>query len=700
MSCLTPRGDSYLTTCSGREGRWQQQVFQRPVVMSAGAPHLKPILLVPIRVRQATDGGSRPGIPNPIPPGLYESVHGAGTPARTGPVPPLAYFCIRTLVNYADQVHSVGSHRIRCQPEVLRALSPSAFGDINVAARCLCKLDPRLWSIIAQVYSDLPRGLQNYHIPLGDIHLPLLQAIPSTPSFALITVLSLARCVKDETSHALKSLHGLCALDLSQTPISHLGIRHFAPTTTSKPSDPRYGTRGLRILRLCNCPGITDQVIGAVSDFPLLAILGSYHLQPYYRTTHAEIDLRGTSCSQDLSSGVFRRSKKNQRNLFQCSLQDALQRLRDSNTRNTLFSHPDPFVIHVNTEFHPRWPQRPDRQKFTPSSTTSIYERSCSSQDSHIIKAERELREWIRSMLGDASNETRISEITDFVMRRWEYNPERLGLDGRNDSDLGYLWEEDDSIDSWDEDSFTESRAHFCGYEVDGDLAEELWEMVEGAWEEHKTAMRFYGLDSRAPKTMICHCKELRGTAISVAETMPTDRYLMLVRDPPPWDSVYGPDAPPPRKIRLMAKPSLSNSSNLNPDRSSVRARKSTREVLSMITQRKDLPTTTTTPSPAPTPTVSTNPFRKDSGSARGGLKDPHRMHGNSVQDGNSESVPEGSTPKRMKSISQIPVPPRPTPPAKPQSHKSKSGTGFGIVTKRSGKLKQATLLDMLGKRT
>jgi len=246
--------------------------------MSAGAPHLKPIVLVPVRHRLTTDGDTTSTVPNPIPRGLYESGHSTDASARKGAgVPPLAYFCIRILVDYPDQIHSLGSHRIRCQPQVLRALSPSAFGDIDAPARCLCKLDPRLWSVIAQVYSDLPKELRNYHIPLGDRHLPLLQAIPSTPSFALITVLNLARCVSDETSHALKSLHALCALDLSQTTISHLGIRHFAPAIASEPSDTRNGTRGLRILRLCNCREITNQVIGAVSNFQLLTILGSYH---------------------------------------------------------------------------------------------------------------------------------------------------------------------------------------------------------------------------------------------------------------------------------------------------------------------------------------------------------------------------------------------------------------------------------------
>jgi len=247
--------------------------------MSPSVSHPKPIVLVPIRARQAADETSRSRIPNSIPLGLYESGHGAGASIRACPepsIPPLAYFCIRTLLNYADQVHGFGSHRIRCQPRVLRALSPPTFDDLDAPIRCLCKLDPRLWSIIAQVYSDLPKGLQNYYIPLSDRYLPLLQAIPSTPSFVLITVLNLAGSVSDETSHALKSLHGLCALDISQTSISHLGIRHFAPTITTKPSDPRLGTRGLRILRLCNCPKITNQVIDAVSNFPLLAILGSH----------------------------------------------------------------------------------------------------------------------------------------------------------------------------------------------------------------------------------------------------------------------------------------------------------------------------------------------------------------------------------------------------------------------------------------
>jgi hypothetical protein len=245
--------------------------------MSASGLNLKPILLFPVRPRQAADTSSASRIPSRIPVGLYESVHGTRAPTQPkGPIPPLAYFCIRTLINYPDQVYPISSHRIRCQPEVLSALSPSTFIGINTIIDCLCKLDPRIWSILVQVYSGLPYGLQDYYTPLGDKHLPLLQAIPPTPSFALITVLNLAGRVSDKESHALKFLHGLCALDISDTSISHLGILHFAPAVSTEQSDQLYGTRGLRILRLNNCRKITNQVINALTGFPLLAILGLY----------------------------------------------------------------------------------------------------------------------------------------------------------------------------------------------------------------------------------------------------------------------------------------------------------------------------------------------------------------------------------------------------------------------------------------
>ena len=319
------------------------------------------------------------------------------------------------------------------------------------------------------------------------------------------------------------------------------------------------------------------------------------------------------------------------------------------------------------------------------------------------MEAERGLRKWISSMLDDAGNETRISEITSFVMQRWEYNPTGPESDGGCDSDFLFPPEEEDPIDSWDEGSSTTSRLYFCGYEVNEDLEDRVSRMVENAREEHESAVRFYGLDSRAPKTAICHCKILRCTTTSPAETMPTDRYLMLIRDPPRWDSVYGPNAPPPRRVKLTTKPSLSNSSNLTRDRSSVRAKKSTQEMLDMIIQRKDLPTAPTSLPHDSTPTVGRNPFRKDpnSDSAHRRLKDLHRGLGDSTRGGNPDSVPYGPTPKRMKSISQIPVPPQPTPQgATSHSQRMKHGAGPGMTPKEAGRLKQTTLLGMFGKRT
>ena len=406
-------------------------------------------------------------------------------------------------------------------------------------------------------------------------------------------------------------------------------------------------------------------------------------------------DIRGTDCTYNLDSGAFRRSKKCQRDLFQCSLQDALRNLRDSDSRNILFSHPDPFVIHVNAQFHPFLPQRPDRPKLapTPCATPSIQQRLHLHQDPLITKAEQELREWIHSVLGHAANEPRISQIADFIVQHWRYDPEGTESNGGCDMDSNFPWEGPDEINSWDEEDLTESNIKFCGYKVGVEVLERVRELVNRALEEHESAIRFYGLDSRAPKAAFCHCRKLQIVATSPAESMLPDRYHMLIRDPPPWDAVYGPDVPLPRKIRPGIQPSLSESSHLNPGRSSARAKKSVQQVLGMIMQRS-LPTTITTPSLSPTPTVSKNPFGKNS---TRGLKDLHWRQG-----GSPDCVPDSPAPKRMKSISQIPVPPRPTPPTMSQSARAKdSNDGPScIVPKKYGNLKQATLLEVFGKRT
>jgi hypothetical protein len=369
-----------------------------------------------------------------------------------------------------------------------------------------------------------------------------------------------------------------------------------------------------------------------------------------------------------------------------------------------LFSHPDPFVLHINTEFHPPWPQPPDRTGPAPAlpTYTSIQPRFHLLQESRIVKAERELREWICSMLGDAANEIRISTIAGFVMKRWEYDPQWPELDEICDSNTSRPWGNDGSIDSWDEGNSTGPRVCFSGYGVNEDLVEKVWELVDEVREEHESATRFYGFSSRGPKTVVCHCRELRGGATSPAQTIPIDLHLMLLRDPPPWDSIYGLNALPPPRVRFRPRPSLSDSSNHNPDRSSIRAKKFTQDVFDMIIQRKSLPVTTTSPFLDPTPIVGSNPFRKGSsgGLPCGKLKGLRPEPEDSERDGDSDFAPAGPTSKRLKSISQIPIPPWPTPAVASQSEKAKNGGSFGPSSKKPGKLKQTTLLGVFGKRS
>jgi hypothetical protein len=114
-------------------------------------------------------------------------------------VPSLAYFALKTLFEYPEQIHFLGSIRLRYQSplsplsyNVLRELIP--FYDPNDPNFNLSGVDPRLWATLIQVFSDLPDTFRTYHIPLSDKHVPLLQQIPSSPHFSLITILELPSC--------------------------------------------------------------------------------------------------------------------------------------------------------------------------------------------------------------------------------------------------------------------------------------------------------------------------------------------------------------------------------------------------------------------------------------------------------------------------------------------------------------------------
>lgn len=143
------------------------------------------------------------------------------------------------------------------------------------------QLDPRLWAVIAQVFDYLPLGLRTYTISLNDEALPLLQRIPNTATFSLMTILELPSCtaLTDSSIFQLKDLHSLTAFDASSTQISSYGL--LSLTRTLQMNDPLEEPRrlrgpwALRILRLKHCTKIDDAIYATLPKFPLLSIVGA-----------------------------------------------------------------------------------------------------------------------------------------------------------------------------------------------------------------------------------------------------------------------------------------------------------------------------------------------------------------------------------------------------------------------------------------
>lgn len=169
--------------------------------------------------------------------------------------------------------------------DILRDLIPSDSYARN--SFDLSKVDPRLWANVIQFLSNLPLDLRVYTIALADKHLPMLQTIPATSDFSLLTVLNLAECehLDDDTVLSLRELHGLCALDASRTHLSAHGVGRLAGTLRwCDPQDERdiddgrgndrRGPWGLRILWLYGCQRIGHDVFKHLRKFPLLSVVG------------------------------------------------------------------------------------------------------------------------------------------------------------------------------------------------------------------------------------------------------------------------------------------------------------------------------------------------------------------------------------------------------------------------------------------
>lgn len=243
-------------------------------------------------------------LPPTLPPAPYIDATRESKEKKYHFMPSLVCFCIQSLYQFPDQIHAIGNISLRYQPppspfayDILRVLIPSYDpNDPNdktfqlyepLPPLDLTEVDPRLWATLIQIYENLPYSFNTYPIPLSDPHLPLLQKIPSTPQFTLITVLELPGCtdLTDNTIVELKALHTLCALDASWTKVTTHGIKVLAGTllwddetdgNTGRRS--RRGPWGLRILRLRHCWKIDNDIFPHLAKFVLLSVLGaSWH---------------------------------------------------------------------------------------------------------------------------------------------------------------------------------------------------------------------------------------------------------------------------------------------------------------------------------------------------------------------------------------------------------------------------------------
>ncbi|KAH9005138.1 hypothetical protein EDB86DRAFT_2881824 [Lactarius hatsudake] len=206
-------------------------------------------------------------------------------------VPSLSYFCIKHLVKIPEMVYNYGPARPYRPPEYPE--SPDILRTLPRTPQCnvdLSKVDPRLWAVIVQVYSDLPSDLHIYRTALADKYLPSLQRIPTTEHFSLLTVLEIPGCshLTDDTIVRLAVIHTLCVLDASNTPLTAQGIRRLSGTLRwgddgVDTANQRRGPWQLRILSLRNCK----------QSFILLAVVPSSFFpanekQLYHPTTPLE----------------------------------------------------------------------------------------------------------------------------------------------------------------------------------------------------------------------------------------------------------------------------------------------------------------------------------------------------------------------------------------------------------------------------
>lgn len=295
-------------------------------------------------------------------------------------LPSLKSMCISTLMQYPNQLHVLGSTRLIYEPpeeagdyDLLQELIPAYTDDCELSdAQLLRLVDPRLWATLIQIYRDLPDMFHVYNVPLSDPHVPLLQEIPSTSNFCLVTVLDLCGCgeITDETVLPLRELHNLTALNLSATAVGSWGIRKLAKSLVKRNADdadadtrPLAGPWGLRVLHLNRCSKVRDDVYASLAQFPLLCVVGEWHGSLARDFLDAFLDLRGTGCAKSSYVNSSFQLSMNQKLFFPTPLMDVLSELANTahNPNNSsmedplpslVYSCPDPYFLNITSLLH------------------------------------------------------------------------------------------------------------------------------------------------------------------------------------------------------------------------------------------------------------------------------------------------------------------------------------------------------------
>ncbi|TFK54895.1 hypothetical protein OE88DRAFT_1642194 [Heliocybe sulcata] len=579
-----------------------------------------PIQLYDPKAEYTTDEAGYPVKKYVMPPAYAPGPYESQAHPKLSYVPSLAYFCIKALLEVVDQVHLIGLARLRYAApdaegayDILHALVPS-YGSEDFD---LGLVDPRLWAVIVQVFNDLPDAFRSYRVPLSDKHVPILQSIPSTPDFTLLTLLDLSGCrhLTDNTITELKALHSLVGLDLSGTTVSEHGIRSLQRTllwTLDEATGQRHrrGPWPLRILRLNRCRRLGRDLIKSLDRFPLLSFIdlrGSSYRPDAHRMGTFKPCSDPRFCSDLLSENVR-------------TLAEYFDDAHDSDEKQTIFSSRNICTLDIQDLDYKegargsqgkrvRWPHRPEpvpRQfcsdrvtTFTKSSTTpgSVHPHGQVDQGNRASGSFRlrggapDFLNFSRSLEG--SDEELDEEFLAFEYQRehhgYEYSSDEDedGFPQYGDSDAEYVSGNDSQSGTDDgRDNSPFIASHWPGLFEPAEVLYDRVAALEGQAESsRRAAARFY--DASRSRIPYPSPRRHHPSALRDAD----ESQYMLFRPPPPWSVLD--EIQPNGGSHVPGQPSSAMQSSV-PQRSligestfSSRDVKKAKSVADMISRRK-----------------------------------------------------------------------------------------------------------------